>query len=161
MISKDFISSQLNIKAMYRYDYPMPMVTADCVVFRSISQQWHVLLIERKNEPFAGCWALPGGFVEMEEDLETAAARELREETGLTSVHLTQLQTFSNPQRDPRGRIITVAFWGIDDSDNPICGDDDANQASWFSIEALTQLAFDHNIIIHKAITTALNNNHQ
>lgn len=161
LISKDFISSQLNIKAMYSYNYPMPMVTADNVVFRNISQRWHVLLIKRKNEPFADCWALPGGFVDMQEDLETAAARELHEETGLRNVRLTQLQAFSDPKRDPRGRTITVAFCGVDTSDAPVCGSDDASQASWFPIDTLPTLAFDHDIIIQKAIDTALNSSHQ
>ena len=94
----------------FTYDYPRPCVTTDCLIFRKIDSIWSLLLIERGNEPYKGCWALPGGFLEMEEDLETCAARELQEETGLTGISLHQLYAFGEPHRDPRHRTISIAF---------------------------------------------------
>jgi 8-oxo-dGTP diphosphatase len=112
-----------------------------------------LLLIERGNEPFKGCWALPGGFLEMEEDLETCAARELQEETGLTGISLHQLYAFVEPHRDPRHRTISIAFWGFDDTQRQAIGSDDAAQAKWFALDALPSLAFDHELIIQKALS--------
>jgi len=100
----------------FTYKYPRPCVTTDCLIFRKIGCNWCLLLIERGNEPFKGCWALPGGFLEMEEDLETCAARELQEETGLTGIELHQLYAFGAPNRDPRHRTISVAYWGVDNT---------------------------------------------
>ena len=97
---------------MYSYKYPRPAVTADCVVIGSAADSSrYVLLIQRGNEPYKGCWALPGGFMDMDETLEQCALRELKEETGLTpSGDITELKSFSTVDRDPRGRTITVAF---------------------------------------------------
>ena len=141
-------------KAMnYIYDYPRPCVTTDCLIFKKLDGQWKLLLIERGNEPFKGCWALPGGFLEMEEDLETCAARELQEETGLIGIKLHQLCAFGSPNRDPRHRTISIAFWGFDDTDQQAKGSDDAAKAQWFALDQLPQLAFDHVLIIEKALS--------
>ena len=136
----------------YCYDYPRPAVTVDAVVFKQKDNTVQILLIRRNRDPYKNCWALPGGFVEMDESLDTAVARELSEETGLTDISLVQLYTFGNPGRDPRGRTISVAFVGICKTNTPIQGNDDAAEAHWFSIENLPELAFDHDLIIVKAI---------
>lgn len=137
----------------FTYDYPRPCVTTDCLIFRKMELGWGLLLIERGNEPFKGCWALPGGFLEMEEDLDACAARELQEETGLTGISLHQLCAFGAPKRDPRHRTISVAFWGIDDTQQQAVGSDDAAQARWFALDQLPSLAFDHALIIQKALS--------
>lgn len=138
----------------YTYDYPRPCVTTDCLIFKKMDNSWHTLLIERNNEPFKGCWALPGGFLEMDEDLETCAARELQEETGLSGIALNQFHTFGKPNRDPRHRTISVAFWGVARSQQEAIGGDDAARARWFVLEQLPSLAFDHNEILQKALAT-------
>jgi len=128
----------------YSYKYPRPALTVDAVVFRKTGEKREVLLIQRKNPPFQGDWALPGGFVDMDETLETAVARELFEETGLKNIGLQQLHAFSTPGRDPRGHTISVVFWGfLKDSQQTIAGDD-AQDAAWFDIDKLPKLAFDH-----------------
>lgn len=137
----------------FTYKYPRPCVTTDCLIFRKIDGVWHVLLIERGNEPFKGCWALPGGFLEMEEDLDTCAARELQEETGLTGIELHQLYAFGAPNRDPRHRTISVAYWGVDNSERQAVGSDDAAEARWFALDKLPSLAFDHEQILQKALS--------
>ena len=137
----------------FTYEYPRPCVTTDCLVFRKIDSEWRLLLIERGNEPFKGCWALPGGFLEMDEDLDIGAARELQEETGLTGISLHQLYAFGAPNRDPRHRTISIAFWGIDNTGKPAIGSDDAVQARWFALSQLPNLAFDHELIIQKALS--------
>jgi 8-oxo-dGTP diphosphatase len=137
-------------KGKYVYEWPRPMLTVDAVIFRFVNGKVQVLLIQRGNEPYKGKWALPGGFVDMDEELENAAARELEEETGLTGVALTQLHTFGRCGRDPRGRQISVAFFGIAPANTKrIKGGDDAVRAKWFNIKNLpAELAFDHNEII-------------
>ena len=122
------------------------MVTADAVVFAYFDGEAKILLIKRKNEPFKGQWAVPGGFVDMDEELETAAARELAEETGLVGVRLEQMHTFGECGRDPRGRQITVAFMGVaSEGAGKIKAGDDAAEARWFDIDELpSDLAFDH-----------------
>ena len=105
-------------KGKYVYDWPRPMVTADAAVFAFVDGKARLLLIQRKHEPYQGRWALPGGFVEIDEDLPEAAARELAEETGLKDVPLEQLRTFGKPGRDPRGRTITVVYFGIAGKDS-------------------------------------------
>ena len=137
----------------FTYKYPRPCVTTDCLIFRKIGDIWHVLLIERGNEPFKGCWALPGGFLEMEENLDTCAARELQEETGLTGIELHQLYAFGAPNRDPRHRTISVAYWGVDNSEQQAVGSDDAVMAQWFALDKLPSLAFDHEQILQKALS--------
>jgi len=126
------------------YDYPRPAVTADIIILKKSIDQQFILLIERKHPPFEGMWALPGGFMEMDETLEAAALRELREETGITGVELKQFHTFSKVDRDPRHRTITTVFIGFtDDTISPVAGDDAAN-LQWFSTDKLPPLAFDH-----------------
>ncbi|MDJ0926784.1 MAG: NUDIX hydrolase [Gammaproteobacteria bacterium] len=134
----------------YSYDYPHPAVAADVALFREINSIQQVLLIKRGQPPFAACWVLPGGFVNIDEDLEDAARRELHEETGLHAGDLVQLQTFGRPDRDPRERVITVVFLGMlaaADSSEPRAGDD-ADEAGWFNLDALPELAFDHAEIV-------------
>jgi 8-oxo-dGTP diphosphatase len=137
----------------FTYKYPRPCVTTDNLIFKKIDGNWHLLLIERGNEPFKGCWALPGGFLEMEEDLDTCAARELQEETGLTGIELHQLYAFGAPNRDPRHRTISVAYWGVDNSERQAVGSDDAAEARWFTLDNLPSLAFDHELILQKALS--------
>ena len=139
-------------KGTYCYDYPRPTVTVDAVVFREDHGEWQVVLIRRKQEPFAGAWALPGGFVEMDETLETAAARELEEEAGLRGIALHQLCAFSDPKRDPRGRSISIAFAGLAGAHHRLAAGDDAADARWFPKDALPALAFDHADILRCAI---------
>lgn len=140
-------------KGKYVYDWPRPMVTADAAVFTFFDGKPRLLLIQRKREPFKGHWALPGGFVEIEEDLPEAAARELAEETGLRGVPLEQLRAFGKPGRDPRGRTITIAYFGIaEDNSAQISAADDAADAQWFDIDDLPPMAFDHDDIARCAI---------
>ena len=138
---------------MYSYKYPRPAVTADCVVIGSAADSSrYVLLIQRGNEPYKGCWALPGGFMDMDETLEQCALRELKEETGLTpSGDITELKSFSTVDRDPRGRTITVAFL-IEMPLTEAKGGDDAADARWFPLNELPPLAFDHDEIIKEAL---------
>ena len=136
-------------KGEYIYDWPRPMVTVDAVVFAFFNSKTKILLIKRGNEPFKGKWALPGGFVGIDEELEAAAERELAEETGLVNVALEQLLTFGRCGRDPRGRQVTIAFTGIaKGSLDTIKAGDDADEVRWFDIEKLPEdMAFDHNEI--------------
>jgi 8-oxo-dGTP diphosphatase len=140
-------------KGKYVYDWPRPMVTADAAIFTFVDGKAKLLLIQRKGEPYQGRWALPGGFVEMDEDLPETAARELAEETGLKGIPLEQLGTFGKPGRDPRGRTITVAYFGIAGKDSlQTEAGDDAAQAQWFDIEDLPGMAFDHDEIARCAV---------
>jgi 8-oxo-dGTP diphosphatase len=140
-------------KGKYVYEYPRPMVTVDAAVFALIEGKAKLLLVQRKQEPYQGAWALPGGFVDIEEDLPEAAARELAEETGLKEVPLKQLHTFGKPGRDPRGRTITVVYFGIAGKDwEQIEAAGDAAGVQWFDIESLPALAFDHDEIARCAI---------
>lgn len=144
----------MSMKGKYVYDWPRPMVSVDAVVFALDGNKTRLLLINRKNEPFKGRWALPGGYVGIDEELEDAVARELAEETGLRGVLLEQMHTFGKCGRDPRGRQITVAFTGIAVKGTAeICAGDDAQMAQWFDIERLPQdLAFDHNEVVQFAL---------
>lgn len=136
----------------YTYKYPRPSVTADCVVFAYEEGTLRLLLVQRAGDPYRGMWALPGGFVEMEEDLEAAALRELREETGFDPSHLEQLRAYGRPDRDPRGRVITVAFLAlVRRPETPVCGGTDAADAQWFALSELPPLAFDHAEIFRDA----------
>ncbi|NUQ82867.1 MAG: NUDIX hydrolase [Bacteroidetes bacterium] len=140
-----------NPKQTFTYDFPRPMVTVDVALFTHKDSQWHVLLIERKNEPFKYHWALPGGFIDMEETLEQSALRELKEETGIHDVGIEPFWTYGDPGRDPRGRVITVLFIGRIDWEHAEAetraGDDAAN-ARWYPVSKLPVLAFDHQEII-------------
>lgn len=135
----------------YTYKYPRPAVTADCIVItREVEPK--VLLIQRGNEPFKGCWAFPGGFMEMDETTEQCAIRELKEETGLIVSDLQQIGAYSKVNRDPRGRTITVAYLAIIDELVTAYGQDDAAKAEWFPLSRLPELAFDHADIMQDAI---------
>ena len=137
---------------MYSYQYPHPAVTVDMVIFTLREQQLQVLLVRRGGAPYKGKWALPGGFIHMDEDLETAARRELREETGVSGVYLEQLYTFGAPKRDPRERVITVAYYALIPSDKiRLQAASDAVDARWFSLDQLPRLAFDHGDILQMA----------
>jgi 8-oxo-dGTP diphosphatase len=138
---------------MYSYQYPHPAVTVDCVVFGLDGGDLKVLLIQRGLEPYLGAWALPGGFIKMEEDLEASARRELLEETGVSELYLEQLETFGAPGRDPRERVITVAYYAIVNLyEHTVRPDTDAANAAWFPVSALPELAFDHRKILDKAL---------
>ena len=133
----------------YTYKYPRPAVTADCVVITEEPEP-KILLIQRGNDPYKGCWAFPGGFMNMDETAEQCAVRELEEETGLKINEVQQIGTFSKVDRDPRGRTITVAFLILVDKPLEVSGHDDAAKAQWFSIDELPPLAFDHEQILKK-----------
>ena len=135
----------------YTYKYPRPAVTADCIVITKEADA-KVLLIQRDDEPYKGCWAFPGGFMNMDETTEQCAIRELEEETGLKVNDIHQIGAFSKVDRDPRGRSITVAYLAIIDNPMPVVGQDDAAVAEWWPLSALPQLAFDHNEIMTEAI---------
>lgn len=135
--------------------YERPSVTVDVVIFTLRDRDLKVLLIRRKHPPFAGYWAIPGGFVHMHESLETAAMRELEEETGVRDVYIEQLYTFGQPDRDPRTRVITVAYLALVPLTAlpAIRAGDDAADAQWWSIYDLPPLAFDHAAILNYALT--------
>lgn len=135
----------------YTYKYPRPAVTTDCVVFTQ-EEEPKVLLIQRGNEPYKGCWAFPGGFMNMEETAEECAVRELKEETGLTVTRIQQIGAYSKVDRDPRGRTVSIAYLAIVDAPTAVSGMDDAAKAAWFPLSSLPDLAFDHQDILADAI---------
>jgi len=135
----------------YCYDYPRPAVTADAIILTRESSP-RVLLIRRKHAPFAGAWALPGGFVDQDEPLEAAARRELYEETGLVVGDLEQMHTFGDPGRDPRGWTVSVAFVArIDSASATPKPGDDAAAVAWHPLNRLPPLAFDHEKVLAHA----------
>ncbi|MDH5178302.1 MAG: NUDIX hydrolase [Gammaproteobacteria bacterium] len=137
---------------MFQYKYPHPAVTTDIVIFTIRDNQLKLLLIMRAGEPFKGKWALPGGFVTMDESLDEGARRELEEETGVSGVYLEQLYTFGAVDRDPRERVITVAYYALIPSDKiRLQAATDAEAVGWFSMDALPELAFDHQQIVAMA----------
>lgn len=142
----------------YTYQYPRPALTVDAAIFRKTDSSFEILLIQRGNPPFKGSWALPGGFVDMDESLEDAINRELMEETALTNIDLKQLHAFSKPGRDPRGHTITVVFWGILENKQTAIAGDDAHTVRWYNINQLPELAFDHDDIIEIAVHKLKNN---
>lgn len=135
----------------YTYKYPRPAVTADMIVLTDESVP-KILLIQRGNEPFKGCWAFPGGFMNMDETTEQCARRELKEETGLEIGEIKQVGAYSAVDRDPRGRTVTVAYITHIPQILPVTGLDDAAEAKWWSIDALPPLAFDHAQILRDAL---------
>ncbi len=143
---------------MYEYQYPHPAVSVDCVVLALDRACPHVhgtsvLLIQRDREPYAGAWALPGGFVDIDEDLEAAAHRELAEETGIRGLDLEQLRAFGDPGRDPRERVISIAYIAVvGATEQPLKAGSDARQTRWFSTNELPPLAFDHASILRTAM---------
>ncbi len=138
----------------YVYEYPRPTLTVDCVIFGlDESSRLKALLIQRPKEPFKGHWALPGGFVDENETIEAAALRELKRETGVENIFIEQLYTFGTPGRDPRGRVVTIAYFALINLTEHQLGDDtDAQDVRWFEINDLPALAFDHQEIINLAI---------
>lgn len=139
---------------MYNYEYPRPALTVDCIVFGLDAElELKIMLIQRDIPPFQGQWAIPGGFVRMDETLEQAALRELREETGIHDVYLEQLYTFGDLGRDPRDRTVTVAYYAlINLVEQEIKASTDARDAEWFALSQIPELAFDHGQILQKAI---------
>jgi len=137
----------------YSYQYPRAALTVDCVVFGFDEGELKVLLIERGLEPFKGRWALPGGFVRVEETLDAAARRELAEEAGLSNVFLEQLYTFGTVDRDPRERVVSVAYYALVKlSEHAAKAATDAANARWFPVSEVPKLAFDHAAILETAI---------
>jgi 8-oxo-dGTP diphosphatase len=139
----------VNLQQDAPHCYPHPAVTTDIVIFTIRMQKLELLLIKRSGPPHKGKWALPGGFVNPDEDLECCALRELEEETGIAGVYLEQLYTFGKPQRDPRERVISVAYYALVPSDTlQVRAASDAAEVAWFPFDALPQLAFDHQEIV-------------
>jgi 8-oxo-dGTP diphosphatase len=137
---------------MYQYAHPHPAVTVDVVVFTIRDRALEILLIRRGAEPFLGAWALPGGFVQPDESLDEAARRELMEETGVSGIYLEQLYSFGRPDRDPRERVITVAYFALVPSDKLVLrASTDADAVGWFGLDGLPVLAFDHAEIVATA----------
>lgn len=137
---------------MYQYKYPHPALTTDIVIFTIRDKQLKLLLIMRGGEPYKGKWALPGGFIQLDEDLETGARRELAEETGISGVYLEQLYTFGAVDRDPRERVITVSYYALISSDKIVLqAATDAEAVGWFRMDDLPDLAFDHQNIVDMA----------
>jgi 8-oxo-dGTP diphosphatase len=139
----------------FSYEYERPALTVDCVIFGLDleEERLKVMLVERELEPFAGMWAIPGGFVRRGEPLAAAATRELREETGIADVFLEQLYTFGDPARDPRGWVVSVAYYALVSPDkHTIHAATDARQARWFPVGSLPRLAFDHAEILKTAL---------
>lgn len=140
------------MKGNYTYEYPRASLTADVVVFTADKSE--VLLIKRKNEPYKGAWAFPGGFMDMNETLEQCAYRELKEETNITVDVLYEIGVFSAVDRDPRDRTVTAAYYTfVEDKDKlNVKALDDAAEIEWFRIDNIPTLAFDHKDILEKAL---------
>ena len=137
----------------FSYEYPHPAVTTDVVVFTILDGRLSILLVERANPPHQGCWALPGGFLDIDEDLDACAARELEEETGISGLYLEQLYTFGATHRDPRERVISVTYYALVPQDALAAprAASDAAAVAWHAFDELPPLAFDHAQIIEKA----------
>lgn len=138
-------------KGEFTYPYPRPSVTTDCVIFGYDGKDLKILLVERGIPPFKGMWALPGGYLQMDEDAIDGAKRELFEETGLRDAYIEQFRTFSAVDRDPRGRVITIAHLALVRI-SEVKGGDDAAKAQWFPLTDVPQLAFDHDMILREAM---------
>ena len=139
------------MEGRYVYKYPHPAVTTDCVIFGyDVKDGLSVLLVKRGIEPLKDCWACPGGFIRMDEDAETSARRELKEETGLDTTHVEQFGCFSDVHRDPRERVITIAYYALV-LKSEVKGGDDAASAKWFALNQIPSLAFDHDEMLKMA----------
>jgi len=137
----------------FNYEYARPAVTVDILVFSKTNSSIQILLIKRGHEPFKDKWALPGGFIEMDEELITSAYRELKEETGIKNIQLKQFKTYGKIGRDPRGRTVSIIYYGfINQEKETILAGDDASEAAWFPINKIPPLAFDHSDIIADAL---------
>jgi 8-oxo-dGTP diphosphatase len=140
---------------IYTYAYPRPSATVDMIVIKQVESSYYILLIERKNEPFKNQWALPGGFIDINEEIETAAYRELEEETAIRDILLSQFKTYGKPGRDPRGRTISIVYSGVlKNLTQEIKAGDDAKNLNWFSLKDLPPLAFDHSSILKDYMST-------
>lgn len=137
----------------FTYKYARPALTVDGIIVAGSDSASMILLIRRKADPFKDKWALPGGFVDVNETLENACKRELEEETGLTNIELIQFYTFDAIDRDPRERVISTVFYGQLKEPLAVIGGDDASEAKWFPINSLPEMAFDHKAIIKKFIS--------
>ena len=135
----------------YQYRYEHMAVTTDCVIFTYEDRQLKVLLVRRGGEPYKGSWAFPGGFLQLNETAKDGALRELREETGLEAAAIGELGVFSDPDRDPRERVITIAYYALV-KPSEVIGGDDAEEAAWFPVDQLPELAFDHDKIFEAAM---------
>lgn len=133
----------------FSYDYPRPSVTVDIILITKDVLP-SILLIQRKHAPFKGTWALPGGFLDMDEDLQTAALRELKEETQIENIGLKQFKTYGAVHRDPRGRTVSVVFYAFTEKEIETLAGDDASEAKWFKLRELPALAFDHAHILEE-----------
>jgi len=133
----------------FTYDYPRPAVTVDIILITK-GELPNILLIQRKHNPFKGAWALPGGFLDMDEDLQTAALRELKEETHIENMNLKQFKTYGDLHRDPRGRTVSVVFYAFVENEMEALAGDDASEAKWFKLSELPALAFDHARILEE-----------
>lgn len=148
---EDSVNKMNMEEKMYAYKYPYPSVTTDNVIFGFDGNTVKVLLIERGGEPYKGCWAFPGGFLEMDESAEQGARRELMEETGLTTPFVKQFHAFTAPDRDPRERVLTIAYYSVVRL-SEVKGMDDARQAKWFALDEIPEnLAFDHEEMLRVA----------
>ena len=137
-------------KLKYHYEYPHPSVTTDCVIFGFDGTKLKILLVQRGIEPYKGRWALPGGFLRMDETALQGAKRELEEETGLKDAYIHQFHTFTDPNRDPRERVITIAYYALVRI-SEVRGGDDAAKAEWWNLDDIPPLAFDHDRILSQA----------
>lgn len=147
----------MNDKGKFCYDYPRPALTVDCIVISKSKTDSKILLIQRNNEPFKDAWAFPGGFVDMDETTFEAAKRELKEETGIEVDNLVQIHTFSDVDRDPRGRTISVVYFAeVNEENFNVIAGDDASDATWFSLKELPELAFDHDMILEFVVKEKL-----
>ena len=137
----------------YTYDYPHLALTVDAVIFSKSDEGFNVLMIRRAPDPFKDCWAFPGGFVNIDEVLDDAVYRELKEETNISNIALKRFDIFDAVDRDPRERTVSVVYYGfIDGSSEPIKAGDDAKDAKWFPVNKLPELAFDHSVILKKVL---------
>lgn len=143
--------NEQNQELKYCYKYPHLSVTTDCVIFSFDGTKLRVLLVQRGIEPYKGRWAMPGGFMQMNESADEGALRELHEETGLKAAYIKQFHTFSEPNRDPRERVITIAYYALVKMQE-VKGADDAADARWFALDEVPSLAFDHDRILRMAL---------